>query len=52
MIYWVNGALLYYYKCIRHFSVHSLGESDGACQILTSFDCNLDMRLQCVSQTV
>ena len=30
--------------------MHSLGESDGACQILTSFDCNLDMGLQCVSQ--
>ena len=33
-------------------SVHSLGESDGACQILTIFDCNLDMGLHCVSQNL
>ena len=46
MICWVNGSLLHYCNCIRHFSVHSLGENNGAHQILMSFDCNLDMGLK------
>ena len=46
MIYWVNGSLLQYCNCMRHFSVHSLGENEGARQILMSFDCNLDMGLK------